>query len=59
MLNKLMKDYDSEEDENYEPTAKQKREYDQQHMRKSKRRIGMIKNVHELFLEMKQEYEEE
>ena len=35
-MHKLIDGYDSEEDENYEPTAKEKREYDIEHMKKKK-----------------------
>lgn len=34
MLNKYFQEYDSEEDENYEPTAKENRLYDLEHQKK-------------------------
>ena len=36
MLHKLINAYDSEQDENYEPTAKEKREYQIEHIKKKK-----------------------
>lgn len=59
MLKKFFDDYDSEEDVDYEPTAKENKEYENQHKRKNKGKRSAATNIHELYEEMKKEYEEE
>lgn len=56
MLKKYFDDYDSEEDENYEPTAKENRVYEQQHMRKRGAKRDPSMSPHELYLKMKKQY---
>lgn len=59
MLKKFFDDYDSEEDVDYEPTAKENKEYENEHKRKNKGKRSAATNIHELYEEMKKEYEEE
>lgn len=56
MLNKYFAGYDSEEDENYEPTEKENRLYDLEHQKKARGKRGATATSHELYLQMKQEY---
>jgi hypothetical protein len=53
MLKKYFQDYDSEEDENYEPTAKENRLYELEHKRKKGGKRDPNMSSHDLYLQIK------
>lgn len=57
MLKKYFDQYDSEEDKDYEPTAKQNKEYENEHKKKTRGKRIANSTIHELYEEMKKDYE--